>query len=99
MLESEKISSLETQLRKVNENNYKAVFDDRIAFALSKLSYHYRVVVILAYVADFSYKEIAKIIGRPIGTVMSRLFRARQILQKSLSSYAAHEGYLHEVEA
>jgi RNA polymerase sigma-70 factor (ECF subfamily) len=51
-------------------------------------------VVILADVQDFSYKEIAEIVGCPVGTVMSRLFRGRRILQKHLYEYAVREGVI-----
>jgi RNA polymerase sigma-70 factor (ECF subfamily) len=51
-------------------------------------------VVILADIQGFSYKEIAEIVGCPVGTVMSRLFRGRRILQKDLYKYAIREGII-----
>ena len=51
-------------------------------------------VVILADIQGFSYKEIAEIVGCPVGTVMSRLFRGRRILQKHLYEYAIQEGII-----
>jgi RNA polymerase sigma-70 factor (ECF subfamily) len=51
-------------------------------------------VILLADVEGFAYKEIADIIDRPIGTVMSRLFRGRRMLQKVLEKYARREGYI-----
>ncbi|MFH1765604.1 MAG: sigma-70 family RNA polymerase sigma factor [Gemmatimonadota bacterium] len=62
--------------------------------ALESLPVDYRWVVMLADLYDFTYKEIAEILGCPIGTVMSRLFRGRQLLQKSLFRYALAEGIL-----
>ena len=50
--------------------------------------------ILLADVEQFSYKEIAEIIDRPIGTVMSRLFRGRKMLQKMLEKYARREGFI-----
>jgi RNA polymerase sigma-70 factor (ECF subfamily) len=50
--------------------------------------------VMLADDEDFSYKEIADMLDIPIGTVMSRLFRGRQFLQKQLKEYASREGYI-----
>ena len=60
--------------------------------ALEQLKPDFRTVVILADLQDFSYKEIAEIVGCPIGTVMSRLFRGRQALKKLLRAEAAAYG-------
>jgi RNA polymerase sigma-70 factor, ECF subfamily len=48
--------------------------------------------VVLADLEDFSYKEIAEIMDCPAGTVMSRLYRGRKMLQKLLYSYALEQG-------
>ncbi|MDZ7370842.1 MAG: sigma-70 family RNA polymerase sigma factor [candidate division KSB1 bacterium] len=77
-----------------DESKYKELFDDEITAALSQLSDDFRMVVLLADVEGFSYKEIAQIIGRPSGTVMSRLFRGRRMLQRILEKYARREGYI-----
>lgn len=60
--------------------------------ALASLKPEFRVVVILADLRDFSYKEIAEIVGCPIGTVMSRLFRARRSLRGMLYDHARSHG-------
>jgi RNA polymerase sigma-70 factor, ECF subfamily len=60
--------------------------------ALSELPVNFRTVVVLADLQSFSYKEIAEIVGCPIGTVMSRLFRARRCLRASLREHAASFG-------
>lgn len=62
--------------------------------ALSALPEHYRLVVILADLEEFSYGEIAHTLGIPIGTVRSRLARARAMLQKSLWQQAQAYGLL-----
>ena len=49
-------------------------------------------VVILADLQEFSYSEIAEILDVPVGTVMSRLYRGRRLLQKALAGYAALSG-------
>ena len=56
--------------------------------AVESVPEHYRVVVILADLMDFSYAEIAEIVNVPVGTVMSRLFRGRQQLRRRLRNYA-----------
>ncbi len=48
---------------------------------------------------EFSYKEIAEIMSCPVGTVMSRLYRGRKLLQKQLLSYAIEQGVVHVPEA
>ncbi|WIY83800.1 sigma-70 family RNA polymerase sigma factor [Propionimicrobium sp. PCR01-08-3] len=66
--------------------------DPAVNQALDSLSPDFREVVLLADVEGFSYKEIAEIMGTPIGTVMSRLNRARSQLRTKLSDYAATMG-------
>ncbi|OHB70593.1 MAG: hypothetical protein A2W23_07685 [Planctomycetes bacterium RBG_16_43_13] len=62
--------------------------------ALEKLAPEYRMVFLLSTFEGFSYKEIAEITGCPLGTVMSRLFRAREFMKNELSNYARSEGIL-----
>lgn len=65
-----------------------------IEAALAQLPEEHRAVVILADVEELSYKEIAEVIGCPIGTVMSRLHRARKALQELLAEHAASLGLI-----
>lgn len=58
--------------------------DEDVQRALEELPENFRMAVLLADVEGFSYKEIAEILGIPIGTVMSRLHRGRKALQKRL---------------
>ncbi|PJF33260.1 MAG: hypothetical protein CUN57_02635, partial [Phototrophicales bacterium] len=74
--------------------NYSSLFDDEILKALDVLSEEFRLVVMLADVESFSYKEIATIMGCPVGTVMSRLSRGRKQLQNLLKEYAIKEGFI-----
>jgi RNA polymerase sigma-70 factor (ECF subfamily) len=57
-----------------------------VRLALDDLSPECRMTVLLADVEEFTYKEIADIMGCPIGTVMSRLYRARQLLRLTLQT-------------
>lgn len=69
-------------------------FDDDIKEALENLPYQFRLVVLLCDVEGFSYNEIANIIDAPLGTVMSRLYRGRKLLQRYLWDYAKKRGYI-----
>ncbi len=62
--------------------------------ALDELSDDFREVVVLADIEGFSYREIAEIMDIPVGTVMSRLYRARRRLQRSLYDFAVDAGYI-----
>ena len=64
-----------------------------IAKAIDMLEPHYRDVVRLADVDGFTYDEIAAMLDIPVGTVRSRLFRARRMLQETLIAYAIDAGY------
>lgn len=77
-----------------HENEYTALFGDEINTALQTLSEDFRLVLILCDVEEFAYKEIAEILGIPMGTVMSRLSRARGQMQKLLRGYAEREGFI-----
>jgi RNA polymerase sigma-70 factor (ECF subfamily) len=62
--------------------------------ALQAVPPDFRMAVILADLEDFSYKEIAEIMDCPAGTVMSRLYRGRKILQGLLYDYAVEQGII-----
>jgi RNA polymerase sigma-70 factor (ECF subfamily) len=66
---------------------------DEISNALNALDVDFRTVIILCDLEGFKYDEMAKILDIPIGTVRSRLHRARNLLKEKLSEYASKMGY------
>lgn len=66
---------------------------DEITNAINSLAVDFRTVIILCDLEGFTYEEMAKILDIPIGTVRSRLHRARSILKQKLSDYAKRMGY------
>ena len=73
-----------------------AMPDDAVKRALEALPEQFRMAVLLADVEGFSYKEIAKIMDVPVGTVMSRLHRGRKQLQARLLDFAQERGLVPE---
>src|SRR5690554_5867256 len=71
---------------------------DEISNALNSLAVDFRTVIILCDLEGFTYEEMAKILDIPIGTVRSRLHRARNLLKEKLQSYAESMGYNTEEE-
>ena len=66
---------------------------DEVSNALNALAVDFRTVIILCDLEGFTYEEMAKILDIPIGTVRSRLHRARNLLKEKLRSYAVSMGY------
>jgi len=67
------------------------VFGEHLQLAVNSLPEELQSVITLFYVEGLSYKEIAKVMKCPIGTVMSRLFMARQLLKKQLAHKCGQE--------
>ncbi|MBA2304118.1 MAG: sigma-70 family RNA polymerase sigma factor [Acidobacteria bacterium] len=84
----------EDQLQRVPavEQTPQHVTAGEILEALAVLPAGYQEVVLLCDVEDLSYREIASVMDLPIGTVMSRLHRARRLLRTALAEYAAGQG-------
>jgi RNA polymerase sigma-70 factor (ECF subfamily) len=74
-------------------DSLKDMIGDEISNALNSLDVDFRTVIILCDLEGFKYEEMAKILDIPIGTVRSRLHRARQLLKEKLSEYAKSMGY------
>lgn len=67
------------------------IFSEKIESSIDKLPEELRTTLMLFYAERFSYKEMAKIMDVPVGTVMSRLYTVRQVLKRQLSKYAEDE--------
>ena len=72
---------------------FKGLIGDEVTNALNSLPVDFKTVIILCDIEGFTYEEIAKITDIPIGTVRSRLHRARNMLKEILTGYAKKLGY------
>lgn len=84
-------SSVETSV--LEEQVFDNALDDEVAKAIESLPEEFRTVIILCDIESFTYEEIAEFIDCPIGTVRSRLHRARKLLAGSLAEYARKRGF------
>jgi len=66
---------------------------DEVSNALNSLAVDFRIVIILCDLEGFTYEEMSKILDIPIGTVRSRLHRARNLLREKLKTYAKSMGF------
>ena len=83
-------TSLTVDLR---SETVKQKMGDEVVNAINTLPADFRMVIILCDIEDFTYEEMAKILDIPIGTVRSRLYRARNVLKNKLNDYAKKLGY------
>ncbi len=72
---------------------FDGLVDDEVIRAIRALPIEYRDTLVLRDLEGLTYAEIAQVTGVPVGTVRSRLFRARQALQRQLYDYAVEMGY------
>jgi RNA polymerase sigma-70 factor (ECF subfamily) len=93
----ESVKSNEVQLKHLVEDGFSTVFDDDITDALAELPQDFQTIVILSDIEGFTYEEIADFVACPIGTVRSRLHRARKMLYSKLYKYAKQKGFVDEV--
>lgn len=77
----------------LREEIFDNLIGDEVTSAVNSLPVDFRAVILLCDVEGFTYEEISKIIDIPIGTVRSRLHRARNMLKEKLASYARKMGY------
>jgi RNA polymerase sigma-70 factor (ECF subfamily) len=78
----------------LEEKFFNNLLDDEVSQALQSLPDDFRTVVILCDIEGFTYEEIAEFVDCPIGTVRSRLHRARKMLAQKLTEYARARGYV-----
>lgn len=77
----------------LREEMYENMMGDEVTNAINDLPVDFRTVILLCDLEGFTYEEIAKIVDIPIGTVRSRLHRARNMLKEKLREYAHTLGY------
>lgn len=95
---AETASHMSSGLRSAEVEAMALLPDEEIRAALMDLNEDYRMVVYYADVEGLPYKEIADIMGTPIGTVMSRLHRGRKQLRAALKDVAKDRGFIRETE-
>jgi RNA polymerase sigma-70 factor, ECF subfamily len=73
---------------------FREIIDDTIMDAIDRLPPDFREAIVLSDLQGLPYQEVAEILDVPLGTVKSRLFRGRRMLQKKLYDYAVEFGYV-----
>jgi RNA polymerase sigma-70 factor (ECF subfamily) len=86
-------------MREPEEEALRPVLRAELSRAIEELPDEFRIALVLCDVEELSYKEIAEAMGTPMGTVMSRIHRARKLLQERLHKHAVAAGILREPAA
>lgn len=90
----ENIKPSSTDSAHLEKDIYDNLLDDELSNAIASLPEDFRTVIILCDIEGFTYDEIADFVDIPVGTVRSRLHRARKMLFSKLYNYAADKGYI-----
>ena len=90
----ENVKSDRAQTNNLDTEFYNDLLDDELTAAIDQLPTKMREVFLLCDLDGNSYEETAELVGCPVGTVRSRLHRARHMLQENLMEYAKHKGFL-----
>ncbi len=80
----------------MDEERFREFLDERLVAALDALEPAFREVIILSVASGLNYREIAEVIGCPVGTVMSRMARARRALRERLGELAQSQRWVRE---
>lgn len=92
----ENIKSTDITGNHLQEDAFGKVLNDDVSSAISELPDDFRTVIILSDLENFTYEEIAEFVDCPVGTVRSRLHRARKMLYSRLHTYAKSKGFADE---
>lgn len=84
---------MESSMVDLRQEYFQGLIGDEVTNALNALPVDYRLILLLCDVEGFKYDEIAKIIDIPVGTVRSRLHRARNMMLEKLRDYAQKKGF------
>ncbi len=90
----ENIKSDEVESRHYELDAFSSLLDDDVSKAIAELPEDFRTVIILNDIEGFTYEEIADFVDIPVGTVRSRLHRARKMLYVQLFDYAKDKGFI-----
>lgn len=90
----ENIKSEAQNSNDLDKDIFSNVFDDEISQALNSLSDEFKTVILLCDIEGYTYEEVAEFLDCPVGTVRSRLHRARNMLAELLEDYAKEKGYV-----
>lgn len=94
----ENVKPSSTDSAHLEKDLYDNLLDDELSEAINSLPDDFKTVVILCDIEGFTYEEIADFIDVPVGTVRSRLHRARKMLFTKLQKYASERGYISKDE-
>lgn len=94
----ENVKPSSTDSAHLEKDIYDNLLDDELSEAINSLPEDFKTVVILCDIEGFTYEEIADFIDVPVGTVRSRLHRARKMLFTKLQKYASERGYISKDE-
>jgi len=90
----EVIKESDVKYKHWEEDAFSQLLDDEVSIAIADLPEDFRTVIILNDIEGFTYEEIADFVDCPVGTVRSRLHRARKMLYSQLYNYAKNRGYV-----
>ncbi len=90
----ETIKAEEVEIQHYEPDAFTNLLDDEISGAITELPEDFRTVIILSDIEGFTYEEIADFVDIPVGTVRSRLHRARKMLYAQLYDYAKDKGFV-----